>query len=303
MKNLILLIAAVLVVGMQVPSSAALFDTLTDIGVSAQHLSRGDVEGFSTGANSIFENPAGLYRIEQYSFSFFTTRFFDEVNYNNFSVAYKTPWGTFAAGYMEAAVSNIEETGVDGGGFHVPVGTFNFKNAIFNAGYQTSPLENLSVGFTYHYYSKSFYGILGTGANISLGSTLDLGFIEGSLFARNLLPGKNVNFNSGGSEELSTEIVSSVRVPVYDFNGYGELKYMAEKVFPSVGVTYTPHWFPYINLSGGLRQYLVINEVRSNWTYGIGLVLHGIEFYFAQEVSDHPLQDHKSYFSVNLNLK
>ena len=44
---------------------AASYLLLTDLGSSAEMIRKGNIEGYSVGSNSVFENPAGLYRVKQ----------------------------------------------------------------------------------------------------------------------------------------------------------------------------------------------------------------------------------------------
>ena len=73
-------------------------------------ISLGNIDGYSESANSIFGNPASLFRINNSSVSIFTSKLFAEVTYLNFSAAYNTDYGTFACGYMSATVLDVPHT-------------------------------------------------------------------------------------------------------------------------------------------------------------------------------------------------
>ena len=78
--------------------NAASYLMITDLGSSAEMIRKGNIEGFSTGANSLFENPAGLYRVEKLSASVFSSEIMDEVSYVNYSLALNTSIGIFGFG-------------------------------------------------------------------------------------------------------------------------------------------------------------------------------------------------------------
>ena len=58
----------------------------------------------SSTADSVFGNPAALYRINKLSSSFFTTTFMDEVTYQNAAIAIRLGLGTLGLGYMNLGV-------------------------------------------------------------------------------------------------------------------------------------------------------------------------------------------------------
>ena len=73
---------------------------VSDIGSSAEMIGRGNIEGFSKNASSVFENPASLHHIQRASFSTFGTRIFDEANYANLAYSWNNKWGHFGLGHM-----------------------------------------------------------------------------------------------------------------------------------------------------------------------------------------------------------
>ena len=83
---------------------------VTEIGTSARMIGYGNVEGFSKNSESVFENPAALYSIDNLSGSLFTTKLINELEYQNFSIGAKTDFGIFAFGYMGLSVKEIPHT-------------------------------------------------------------------------------------------------------------------------------------------------------------------------------------------------
>ena len=52
--------------------NAAEYALISDLGTSARQIALGNVSGFSDSADSVFENPAALYRVDQFSLSLFS---------------------------------------------------------------------------------------------------------------------------------------------------------------------------------------------------------------------------------------
>ena len=59
------------------------------MGTSARQIALGNVSGFSDSADSVFENPAALYRVDQFSLSLFSSKVMNEVQYNNLALSTK----------------------------------------------------------------------------------------------------------------------------------------------------------------------------------------------------------------------
>ena len=109
MKKLSLILISLLVSFVPTFGIADYFE-VTEIGSSAQSIRIGNIEGFSSFSNSIFENPAGLYRLNKVSGTLFTSKLMNEVNYLNGSIAYRFKFGVLAFGYFDASVSGIPFT-------------------------------------------------------------------------------------------------------------------------------------------------------------------------------------------------
>ena len=78
---------------MQMTVASATFSMPSELGTSAEMIALGNVEGFSKSSNSVFENPAALYRIKSMGFSFFSSELLNEVNYTSISSAFR--WNSF----------------------------------------------------------------------------------------------------------------------------------------------------------------------------------------------------------------
>ena len=93
-----------------IPTSAADYFMLTDIGSSAEQISRGHIEGFTDSAAAVFENPAALYRIQNSSITGFSTNLMNEVLCTNLALAARTRFGTIGVGYMGTKSYGIPHT-------------------------------------------------------------------------------------------------------------------------------------------------------------------------------------------------
>ena len=72
---------------------------ILNVGSSAKMVRQGNIYGFSNKADSVFENPASLYRVGRFSSSFFRTTFMGDLTYMNGSVAVRGMGGVFGGLY------------------------------------------------------------------------------------------------------------------------------------------------------------------------------------------------------------
>ena len=299
------IIMTLLLIGCFIPQSidAEEFILVSDIGTSAESIALGQVEGFSYGSNAIFENPAGLYRINQFGFSAFTTRVINEVTYTNVAIAGKTPIGTWGFGFMEATVSNIPETGRNTDGEHIVLNTFDYKSSIYKLSYQRDLSQNLHFGTSYSYYLTKFYAVEGRGADLDAGVIYEGKDYEASVFARNLLPNNTVNYNGKAIENLPFHLVFSARFEYEQFEFLPQFKLVDGAGLPSFGLKAKPKHIPFITFMAGFKRHLdVTGKQHQNGSLGIGLRIYDLELHYAYERSDYVLLDHKSYFSITQNF-
>lgn len=288
---------------------AAEYELLTDLGSSAETISLGNVEGFNRSAAGIFENPAGMYRIENASIGLFMTTLMDEVYYKNVSIASRLPVGVVGFGYSEASVFDIPLTAENSvtREFYVQ-DTFDYRDSMMKLGYVLEIDPGLAIGGSYVHYSRKFYDISATGANFDLGILYEQPRYSVSLFARNIIPGTQVNFSfadrTTASESLPTEIVGSGMYKVTDSTAvYGQYKARKSSGLASAGIKFVPREFASLEFNGGYRQYFVLDKVKGGLSLGVSLDLMGIRASYGYEkIEDHPQYDNKSYFSVSLSL-
>ena len=119
------------------------------VGSSARHVRLGGVEGMSNHADSVFENPAALYRIKRFSSSFFTTTLLNEAVYQNMAIAMRVGRiGVFSIGYFNLGVKDIYKTSIDSNDDFTFIvdSTFNYDNSLMKFAYQYSMSRSLHLG-------------------------------------------------------------------------------------------------------------------------------------------------------------
>jgi hypothetical protein len=313
-KYLILLIATLLYA---LPAYAADYFMPISAGSSARMVRVGHIEGFSNQAHSVFDNPAGLYRIDKFSTSLFTTTFMEDVVYQNLSVAYRMPYGVLGVGYSAVGVNGLiatEKRLFDPGSGDpsdpyqyelIGVNTFDYGNRMFKIGYQFPQNDFISWGIGATYYTSTISTLNASGINLDAGVVVDLDPLSFSATAKNLMPGSGVAYSNGKSEKLPLDVTVGVQYLLQDVELLGQLKFAdgtPRKLLQAYGVTYHPEFLPFITLSGGYSEVAVIRDIRKSYTAGIGFDLDGISFDYAYETSDNVVYNSKHYFSLGFSL-
>ena len=88
-----------------------------------------------------------------------------------------------------------------------------------------------------------------------------------------------------------------------EFNILGQLKTSgsAHNLLKSAGVTYTPSFAKFFELSGGYKETSAVDQVKSSVTLGLGLNLFDISVDYAYESSDNIEYNGKHYFSAGIS--
>lgn len=288
--------------------NASSYLMITDLGSSAEMIRKGNIEGFSTGANSVFENPAGLYRVENLSASVFSSEIMDEVSYVNYSLALNTSIGVFGFGYMEAGVDDIISTEMDNDNTIVATGTFSYKNSVVKLGYAKSITNALHVGVNAAGYLNEIHTYEGTGYSVDAGLIYQFSELEVSVFARNLIP-MTVEYTDSddseytGEEDLPLQMVLSISYPFGDLGILGQFKYDGVNTLMAAGVEYTPSFLlNALTLSAGYKEYSVLDKISNTVTLGVGLDLFGVSLDYAYEQSDHFEYDAYNFASIGIDF-
>ena len=287
---------------------AADYAIVTELGSSAKSIALGGLEGFSSSSQSVFENPAGLYRIKRTSVSIFKTNIMNnDVHYNALSIAKAFKFGALGFGYYSAAVSGVPHTveRLEVVPYYDVDHYFDYKNSLMKFSYQTQVRQDLMLGASYTHYHHHYFDVKGRGQNLDLGLIWMKGDKELSALIRNVIPGMAVEYKKmeHQDETIPTHIVVSSRVPWQFFTLYQQLKKVKSNYLPSLGLEYTPPLFPHLDLFAGYKQSLSYTyTLVKNITVGLGLNLYDVHFYYAYEKSDYITHDNKSYFSMTYSF-
>lgn len=290
---------------------AASYLMITDLGASAEIIRRGNIEGFSSGAASIFENPAGLYRVNHISTSVFASELMNEVTYRNVALAINTSFGVIGIGYMDAGVDDLIVTRLEGEGSNASVvadGVFSYMNRVIKVGYQRSFTNTFHLGVNVSGYLNEIHSYTGTGYSADAGVIYQLGLLEMSLFARNIIPMK-VKYTDAkdpryvGEEDLPLQGVFSMAYPFGDLSVMGQYKYDGVNTLMSAGLEYSPGFlFNMLTLSAGYKEFSVLEKVSNTFSLGAGLKVFGLFIDYAYEKSDHFEYDANNFASVGFNF-
>jgi len=294
----------------QLPIFGESFSMISDIGSSAQAIALGNIEGQSRTASAIFSNPAGLYPIRGYSFSLFQTTVMNDINYLNFALSKKTPLGTIGFGHYMATINDIAHTMIDETTQEFTIKeNFDYKNSVTKLSYQTNIFRRLKLGLNLSKYSVDFHSLKANGFGVDLGALYILPFATFSAYAQNINQGEIIYKDSNnpdyeGKETLPLSISTSMRLQLWDFIFFPQVKFMNGSMLPSAGVQYAPGFIPYLKFNMGYRQLLdYANQVHNKASVGMDLKLLSITAHYAYERSEYHLQDHMSYFSLSYNFK
>ena len=286
---------------------AASYLMITDLGSSAEMIRRGNIEGFSKGSNAIFENPAGLHQVNVISTSVFASQIMKEVNYRNFSLAFNSSIGSFGIGYMDSGVDDIKTTKKNGNIIEA-IGVFSYKNRVMKVGYQASITEQLHFGVNAVGYMNEIHTYTGSGYNIDAGLLYSFSKLNVSLFGRNLIP-TMIEYKDSedttykGSEELPLQVVFGVSYPFGDVDIMGQFKFDGVNSLMSAGMDYTPGFlFKMLTISGGYKEFSVMDSLGSTITLGVGLNLFGLSVDYAYEKSDHFEYDANTFASIGFDF-
>jgi hypothetical protein len=274
---------------------------ISDVGTCAKTVALGGIEGFSDSSNSVFENPAALYRVNRSSVSLYTTTLMSELFYNTMSMCGDTPIGRIGIGYMEATVFDLSHTAKTNGRIS-EIDVFDFKDRLYKLSYGFSANDNFHFGASIAHYSFSAYDYKASGSNMDVGLIYQYKWLELSYLIRNALP-STVAFSHGPEENLEAVSIFSTRLKASnEIYIYLQLRQDEGLSLFSHAISYQPEFVPYLSLFVGHKNLKVLDAVKTKYTLGLGLNLIGTNFYYAYEKSDYYLSDNNSYFSISINF-
>ena len=308
-------------------------------GNSARMIALGNIEGMSESSFSIFENPASLSSIENFSTSFFTTTLMSEAVYLNGSFALRIPVGVLGFGFMDLSIRDIPRTSyslTDSNRDLFSVAyNFDYVNSLYKLSYQISANKLLHYGVSGTYYLVKFDTVKGSAFNMDFGIFFDTNTLDVSFVMKNFMSSSQMSYSDsdtevpfcvsdcettlnhwnnseGNSETLSLETVYSVKYKLRHFSFMGQLKTIGSDrdVERSMGVEFNPSFLKFFRVYAGMRKFNIVQSIlgevqiasKNSQTVGIGLDLLGINFDYAYGQSDHVEYQHKHFFSLSVGL-
>ncbi len=283
----------------------------SSVGTSARMIRLGNIEGLTPLASTVFENPAALHLTKDFSLSLFTTKFMNEVDYKNIAASKKFGFGTIGLGYMNLGVEGIPHTFENNFGDPDLIDTefgvkdyFNYSNSIGKLSYQLSQNKYLHFGLSLSYVHTSLFTYKGSGVNLDVGCLVTFENWDISIAGKNIVPSLKAKWNNGKQETIDRELVYATK---YNFSNLGldllgQLKTVGKsrKYLFASAINFNPTFFDVFHLSLGYKDFYVLNNVKNNYTIGLGLDLFGVMFDYAYEQSNHFEFNHKHYFSLGI---
>ena len=148
------------------------------------------------------------------------------------------------------------------------------------------------------------------GFNADAGIAIESGPLSISVVAKNIVPSLKATYKNSKSptynqtESLPLETIYGARYKWDDITIMGQIdiKDSSKKLLKAFGVAYSPPFLKMLHISAGYKEFVVIQQIKTNTTMGLGLELMGVNFDYAYEQSDHIMFNNKHYFSVGLSF-
>ncbi len=284
------------------------FDPM-QIGAGAKSVSLGRAFSSEQDPFSLFQNPAGIANLKDYSFSSMLTSF-DDASHTMLGATTPTPIGTVGFGTTGYTIGGIMGTTRTNNRVTSTGTTFDYADRLYLLSLGRAFNDKFRYGATLKYFDKKF-GLSdqsqGSGMDIDLGAQYDINpNITTSFVVKNALPssmGGKVAWKSGYSEGLSHSMNAGV---MYKNQQGTEMALELETAYNKPAVLHAGvDWrmFGPLNLRAGMDQQAVSrSEIKTYPTAGIGLKIRDVNFDYAYRID--PVLDSNSmhYFSLNITL-
>ncbi len=265
-------------------SALTVFDLLT-VGSGVQTLGMGNAGIALSGDETLFNNPAGMGKIEGFRFTSLSARILDDINYTMLGVI--QPLGGRTAvglGLIASFIPGIE-TRDRRGNF---LSRVNFENNLLIAGFGRQIDDQTCLGGRLKYYLVNATEISagnGAGWNLDLGLVRDFGGISLGLVGKNLASSSRMNFENGEQEPLPASLtvglaaylcgrkINSLLFSPFDINAAADytLNLNGQGAEPHIGLAFSPIDALTIRIGSN----------RGDFTSGASLVFYGIGFHLA----------------------
>ena len=289
-------------------ANTAHYFLISELGTSAEMIALGNIEGFSNSSNSLFENVAGLYRVQRYSASFFTSEIISEVNYTNLSLAYNTGKGVIAAGYMSQTIADIIHTDWDNAvNWPIEKSRFSSNRHIIKLGYEYSLSHDLHLGVAISQHQNKLHTTTGKGLGLDLGGIYKYKKWTFSGQVKNLSK-ENIQYSQSDDttynqiEKLPREMILGVQYRLKNLRLMTQYRLIEDQTLNAIGIRYTPPYLDFINLVAGIKDQIYLRKVKQTKTMGLLLNLYGFHIAYSFQKSDHFEFDNNTYLSIYLNI-
>lgn len=278
---------------------------LSDLGVSAESIAAGGIDGVIESASSLMENPALMGNDYRLSVDVFHTSLLQEMSYNTISISKPFGFFTLGLGYMTTSLSDIGQTAESSDGMFYVVDSYEYKLDQYYLGFSTKLNNELTVGFNAKYRMMTLYDVSGQGTSFDFGAKYKLSNVIFTGRVNNVVPSQGyMEYSNGSKEQFPFGVVFGARVSFLGFHPMLQYHYKFDDYNNSTGgllssgIKWSPFGGKYISLLAGYRQLRELSENSSRITMGVNLMLSDIKLSYAFEQTDRDFYNTSNYFSV-----
>lgn len=277
----------------------AVSDLPSEYGTSSRTIALGGIEGFSSDAYAIFENPAALTSQEiKPRYSMFYKNLADgETSYFLLAACFPVGPGFVGVGISQKKSPDLDNPITDSNGDFIESTTFAVTDSLYKLGYSQPLMENVRVGASLQYLTQDFLITQGSGWNSDVGVEWDLKPVQLSVVAKNFIGFENVSYTSGYTTlNFPSETVLGARYEhSKSLSFLGQIRGSAN--LKALGVQYCP--IPFIALNMGWRE-VQADDIQGEISLGVSLLLSGMSLHASYQKSE--VIDHDSLYGMSVDL-
>ena len=306
MKLISIILALIMLQGfVAADSSAIMFE---DLGVSAESIAAGGVEGAIEGSASILENPALLGHDYSLAVDVFQTTLLEEITYNTVSVSKAFPRFSLGIGYLSTKVTGIPKTDLNSDNFFEQVGTYSYSFSQYNFGGCYKLTNFLILGATVKYRVVTLDDISGSGSTIDFGAKYTTYGVDFTGHLSNVWISKGyINYDNGAQEKLPLKAIVGVKTSFYRIQPMLQYQLTLDGAdnrsgLFNLGVKWTPFKNKMLTFLAGYRQMQELDSVLNRFAVGVNIHLSIVSFSYAYEQIDRDFYNTGNYFSLGVKF-
>ncbi|HAH33056.1 MAG TPA: hypothetical protein DCL44_12155 [Elusimicrobia bacterium] len=275
------------------------------IGVGAKISALGESGAASSGAQSMFYNPAGLNDVKNTEFSFSQAQWIMDINYSNLAMAKKTKAGAFGLAVSYLSVPPIAKYDKFGTRLSDNYSAMDMAVAL---GYSRQSTPRAGWGLDIKYISSKLEADAATAIAVDAGikyaaipGSLDLGFVAQNIGTKlkyiNESDPLPLNFKFGGRYTLKLEDETDFRRNVSIFTDLNHMK--DSSFYASVGADFTVRYSGGTSFSvrGGYRTDISSKDGGLAFGFGADIKRWTIDYAYS------PMGDLGKAHKISLTLK